>query len=83
MLEGKGLPEKPRPRREDNIKRDITFIGLKTMDLIHVAQDIYCWRFLVKNIRNYSLYTPGRVHYNASILILRNTSFKHNENRCL
>jgi hypothetical protein len=42
----------PRRRWENNIKIDLIEIGLRDVDLIHVAQDMDRWRALVNTVMN-------------------------------
>jgi hypothetical protein len=48
--EGKGPHRRPRLRWKDNIKMDLTEIGWKDVDWMHVAQDQ--WWALVNTIMN-------------------------------
>jgi hypothetical protein len=49
--EGKRPLGRPRRRWIDNIKMDISEIGLSVVDWIDLAQDRYRWRALVMNLR--------------------------------
>jgi hypothetical protein len=53
MLERKRPLERPRRRRIDNIKTDLSEIGLGVVDCIGLAQDRYRWRALVKSVMNF------------------------------
>jgi hypothetical protein len=56
LLVGKPVGKRPvgRPRRRwiDNIKNDLSEIGLSVVDWIGVAQDRYRWRALVNSVMN-------------------------------
>jgi hypothetical protein len=57
--EGKRPLVRPRRRWIDNIKMDLSDIGLSVVDWIGLAQDRYRWRALVNSVMNL------RVPYNA------------------
>jgi len=46
-IEWKRPPERPRHRREDNIRMDIREIEWEVVDWIHLAQDRDQWRTVV------------------------------------
>jgi hypothetical protein len=50
--EGKGPLGRPRRRWMDNIKMDLTEIGLDAMDWIDLAQDRDQWSALVNTVMN-------------------------------
>jgi hypothetical protein len=50
--EGKRPLGRPRRRWIDNIKMDLTEIGLSVVDWIGLAQDRYRWRALVNSVMN-------------------------------
>jgi len=50
--EGKGLLERPRSRREYNIKMDLQEVGCEGMDLLYLALDRDRWRTLVSAVMN-------------------------------
>jgi hypothetical protein len=50
--EGRRPLERPRCRREDNIKMDLREIGFVDVDWIHWAQDRDRWRALVSTVMN-------------------------------
>jgi hypothetical protein len=50
--EGKRLRGRPRHRREDNIRLDLTEIGWKYLDWMHMAQDKDQWRAIVNTVMN-------------------------------
>jgi hypothetical protein len=50
--EGKRPLERPRRRREDNIRMDLGKIGWGGLDWIDLAQDRDQWRALVKTVMN-------------------------------
>jgi hypothetical protein len=50
--EGKRQLGRPRHRLTDNIKTDLSEIGLGVVDWIDLAQDRYRWRALVKAVMN-------------------------------
>jgi hypothetical protein len=50
--EGKRPLGKPRSRWMDNIKMDLSDIGLSVVDWIGLAQDRYRWRVLVNAVMN-------------------------------
>jgi ribosome biogenesis protein Nip4 len=50
--EGRRPLERPRRRREDNIKMDLRKIGFVDVDWIHLAQDRDRWRALVNTVMN-------------------------------
>jgi hypothetical protein len=52
MPEGKRPLGRPRPRWEDNIRKDLREIGRAGMDWINLAQDTNQWRGLVKVVIN-------------------------------
>jgi hypothetical protein len=49
---GKRPLERPRHRWIDNIKIDLSEIGLSVVDWIGLAQDRYRWRALVNSVMN-------------------------------
>jgi hypothetical protein len=51
--EGKRSLGRPRCRWIDNIKMDLSEIGLNVVDSIGLAQDRYRWRALVNAIMNF------------------------------
>jgi hypothetical protein len=50
--EGRRPPGIPRHRWIDNIKIDLSEIGLSVVDWIGLAQDMYKWRALVNSVMN-------------------------------
>jgi hypothetical protein len=54
-LEGKGSLGRPRCKREDNIRTDITERGWEGVDWIHLVQDRNLWRDLVNTVMNLRL----------------------------
>jgi hypothetical protein len=50
--EGKKPLGRPRRRWVDNIKIDLSEIGLSVVDWISLAQDRYRWRALVNSVMN-------------------------------
>jgi hypothetical protein len=50
--EGKRPLGRPRRRWMDNIKMDLSEIGLSVVDWIGLAQDRYRWRTLVNSVMN-------------------------------
>jgi hypothetical protein len=50
--EGKRPVGRPRRRWMDNIKMDLSEIGLSVVDWIGLAQDRYRWRALVNSVMN-------------------------------
>jgi hypothetical protein len=50
--EGKRPLGRPRHRWIDNIKMDLSEIGVNVVDWIFLAQDRYGWRALVKAVMN-------------------------------
>jgi hypothetical protein len=50
--EGKRPLGRPRSRWIDNIKLDLTEIGVSVVDWIGLAQDRYRWRALVNSVMN-------------------------------
>jgi hypothetical protein len=50
--EGKGPLGRPRRRWMENIKMDLSEIGLNVVDWIGLAQDRYIWRALVNSVMN-------------------------------
>jgi hypothetical protein len=50
--EGKRTLGRPRRRLIDNIKMDLSVIGLGIVDWIRLAQDRYRWRALVNSVMN-------------------------------
>jgi hypothetical protein len=50
--EGKRPLGRPRRRRIDNIKMELSEIGLNVVDWIGLAQDRYRWRALVNSVMN-------------------------------
>jgi hypothetical protein len=50
--EGKRPLGRPRRRWMDNIKMDLSEIGLSVVDWTGLAQDTYRWRALVKAVMN-------------------------------
>jgi hypothetical protein len=50
--EGKRPLGRPRRRCIDNIKIDLSEIGLNAVDWIGLAQDRYTWRALVSSVMN-------------------------------
>jgi hypothetical protein len=50
--EGRDREEGPRRRWMDNIKIDLSEIGLGVVDWIGLAQDRYRWRALVNSVMN-------------------------------
>jgi hypothetical protein len=59
LLVGKPEGKRPlgRPRRSwaDNIKMDLSEIGLSVVDWIDLAQDRYSWRTLVNAVMNFQV----------------------------
>jgi hypothetical protein len=51
--EGKRPLGRPRRRWMDNIKMDLSVIGLNVVDWIGLAQDRYMWRALVNSVMNF------------------------------
>jgi hypothetical protein len=51
--EGKRPLERPSRRWIDNIKMDLSDIGLGAVDRIGLAQDRYWWRALVNSVMNF------------------------------
>jgi hypothetical protein len=51
-LEGKRPLGRPRRRWMDNMKMDLSEIGLSVVDWIGLAQDRYRWRALVNSVMN-------------------------------
>jgi hypothetical protein len=50
---GKRPVRKPRRRLENNIKMDLSEIGLDGTDWIHLSQDRNKWRALVNTVMNF------------------------------
>jgi hypothetical protein len=53
--EGKRPLGRPRHRWIDNIKMDISEVGLSVVDWIGLAQDRYMWRGLVNSVMNFRI----------------------------
>jgi hypothetical protein len=53
--EGKRPLERPRHRREDNIKMDLQEVGGGYGDWMELAQDRDRWRALVSTVKNFRL----------------------------
>jgi hypothetical protein len=53
--EGKRPLERPKRRWIDNIKMDLSKIGLDVVDWIGLAQDRYRWKALVNSVMNFQV----------------------------
>jgi hypothetical protein len=69
---GKETTRRPRCKWMDNIKMDLSEIGLNVVDWIGLAQDRYRWRALVNSVMNFrDRYNAGNYRVAAQLVASR------------